>query len=50
MADVPTRALTDEAPVYRRPMREPEWQRRVQQLNLDGAESARARRNWRSTR
>jgi phosphoribosylformylglycinamidine synthase len=34
VADVPTRALTDEAPVYRRPMREPEWQRRVQALDL----------------
>jgi phosphoribosylformylglycinamidine synthase len=34
VADVPTRALTDEAPVYRRPMREPAWQRRVQQLDL----------------
>ncbi len=34
VADVPTRALTDEAPVYRRPMREPDWQRRVQQLDL----------------
>jgi phosphoribosylformylglycinamidine synthase subunit PurL len=35
VADVPTRALTDEGPVYRRPMREPEWQARVQQLDLD---------------
>jgi phosphoribosylformylglycinamidine synthase II len=34
VADVPTRALTDEAPLYRRPMKEPEWQRRVQQFNL----------------
>ncbi len=34
VADVPTRALTDEAPVYRRPMREPDWQRSVQQLEL----------------
>jgi phosphoribosylformylglycinamidine synthase len=34
VADVPTRALTDEAPVYRRPMREPAWQQRVQQLDL----------------
>ena len=31
VADVPTRALTDEGPLYRRPMREPEWQQRVQQ-------------------
>ena len=35
VADVPTRALTDEGPLYRRPMREPEWQRRVQELSLD---------------
>jgi phosphoribosylformylglycinamidine synthase II len=34
LADVPSRALTDEAPVYRRPMREPDWQRSVQQLEL----------------
>jgi phosphoribosylformylglycinamidine synthase len=34
VADVPTRALTDEAPVYRRPMKEPDWQRRVQQVDL----------------
>jgi phosphoribosylformylglycinamidine synthase II len=35
VADVPTRALTDEGPVYRRPTAEPEWQRRVQQLDFD---------------
>jgi phosphoribosylformylglycinamidine synthase len=35
VADVPARALTDEAPMYRRPMIEPEWQRRVQQLDVD---------------
>jgi phosphoribosylformylglycinamidine synthase II len=35
VAEVPTRALTDEAPVYRRPTTEPEWQRRVQRLRLD---------------
>jgi phosphoribosylformylglycinamidine synthase len=34
VADVPTRALTDEGPVYRRPTTEPDWQRRVQQLDL----------------
>ncbi len=33
VADVPNRALTDEAPLYRRPMREPSWQREVQQLS-----------------
>jgi phosphoribosylformylglycinamidine synthase II len=36
VADVPTRALTDEGPVYRRPTTEPEWQRRLQQLHFDG--------------
>src|SRR5687768_13320652 len=35
VGDVPTRALTDEAPLYRRPMAEPAWQRRVQQLSFD---------------
>ena len=35
VADVPTRALTDEGPVYRRPTSEPAWQRRVQRLDLD---------------
>jgi phosphoribosylformylglycinamidine synthase subunit PurL len=43
VADVPTRALTDEAPVYRRPTREPDWQRSVQQLDfaqLTGPRSA----------
>jgi phosphoribosylformylglycinamidine synthase len=34
VADVPARALTDEAPMYRRAMIEPEWQRGVQQLDL----------------
>ena len=34
VADVPTRALTDEGPVYRRPTSEPEWQQRVQQLDF----------------
>src|SRR5688572_30097318 len=32
VADVPNRGLTDEAPVYQRPMQVPLWQRRVQQL------------------
>jgi phosphoribosylformylglycinamidine synthase II len=35
VADVPNRALTDEAPVYRRPMREPGWQKEVQSLSVD---------------
>jgi phosphoribosylformylglycinamidine synthase len=34
VADVPNRALTDEAPVYRRPMQEPAWQKDVQRLSL----------------
>ena len=34
VADVPNRALTDEAPVYRRPMQEPSWQTAAQQLSL----------------
>src|SRR5688572_27254665 len=34
VADVPNRALTDEAPLYQRPMEEPQWQKRVQQLSL----------------
>jgi phosphoribosylformylglycinamidine synthase len=32
VADVPNRALTDEAPVYKRPMEVPSWQKHVQQL------------------
>ena len=34
VADVPNRGLTDEAPVYQRPMEQPQWQQRVQQLSL----------------
>ncbi|MEZ5418988.1 MAG: phosphoribosylformylglycinamidine synthase subunit PurL [Vicinamibacterales bacterium] len=34
VADVPTKALTDEGPVYRRPMTRPSWQDSVQQLDL----------------
>ena len=34
VGDVPNRALTDEAPVYQRPMREPAWQKDVQRLSL----------------
>jgi phosphoribosylformylglycinamidine synthase II len=32
VGDVPNRALTDEAPVYHRPMEEPQWQKRVQEI------------------
>src|SRR4051812_31208976 len=35
VAEIPNRALTDEAPVYRRPMSEPEYLREVRQLDLD---------------
>ena len=34
VADVPNRALTDEAPMYRRPMQVPSWQAHVQQMRL----------------
>jgi phosphoribosylformylglycinamidine synthase II len=34
VADIPNRALTDEAPVYRRPMAEPSYLRDVQELSL----------------
>jgi phosphoribosylformylglycinamidine synthase subunit PurL len=34
VADVPTKALTDEGPVYRRPMLRPSWQDDVQHLDL----------------
>jgi phosphoribosylformylglycinamidine synthase len=35
VAEIPNRALTDEAPVYHRPMREPDYLREAQQLDLD---------------
>jgi phosphoribosylformylglycinamidine synthase subunit PurL len=35
VADVPAPALTDEAPMYRRPMSEPSWQRHVQELSYE---------------
>jgi phosphoribosylformylglycinamidine (FGAM) synthase-like enzyme len=35
VAEIPNRALTDEAPVYQRPMEEPAYLRDVQQLDLD---------------
>jgi phosphoribosylformylglycinamidine synthase len=35
VAEIPNRALTDEAPVYRRPMSEPEYLRDARQLDLD---------------
>ena len=43
VAEIPNRVLTDEAPVYRRPMEEPAYLRDVQQLDLDalGSEGAR---------
>jgi phosphoribosylformylglycinamidine synthase II len=44
VAEIPNRALTDEAPVYRRPMSEPDYLRDAQQLDLDslGQRSAKA--------
>jgi phosphoribosylformylglycinamidine synthase II len=38
VAEIPNRALTDEAPVYRRPMIEPEYLHDVQMLDLEGLE------------
>src|SRR5205085_1277234 len=35
VAEIPNRALTDEAPVYTRQMQEPEYLREVQQLDLE---------------
>ena len=35
VAEIPNRALTDDAPVYRRPMSEPEYLHDVQRLDLD---------------
>src|SRR5437867_3344012 len=35
VAEIPNRALTDEAPLYQRPMTEPEYLRDVQELDLD---------------
>jgi phosphoribosylformylglycinamidine synthase subunit PurL len=40
VADVPNRALTDEAPVYHRPMQEPSWQKDVRRLPLDALGAA----------
>ena len=34
VADVPNRGLTDEAPVYRRPMQVPPWQKSLQECSL----------------
>jgi phosphoribosylformylglycinamidine synthase II len=36
VAEIPNRALTDEAPVYRRPMSPPEYLAEVQRLDLEG--------------
>ncbi len=35
VAEIPNRALTDEAPLYRRPMEEPDYLRDVRDLNLE---------------
>ncbi len=36
VAEIPNRALTDEAPVYRRPVEEPDYLKHVQALPLEG--------------
>jgi phosphoribosylformylglycinamidine synthase II len=45
VAEIPNRALTDEAPVYNRPFSEPDYLREARQLDLDGL----ARRVQRTT-
>src|SRR4029077_15019060 len=42
VAEIPNRALTDEAPVYRRPMSEPEYLQDVRMLDLEGLDESRA--------
>ncbi|MDO8794046.1 MAG: phosphoribosylformylglycinamidine synthase subunit PurL [Vicinamibacterales bacterium] len=44
VADIPNRALTDEAPLYRRPMSEPEYLKEAQKLDLGALGSASSRR------
>jgi phosphoribosylformylglycinamidine synthase len=41
VAEIPNRALTDEAPVYRRPMAEPEYLQQVRQIDFDSLVAAR---------
>jgi phosphoribosylformylglycinamidine synthase len=43
VADIPNRALTDEAPVYRRPMEEPAYLRQAQALDVDALAPGAAR-------
>ena len=45
VAEIPNRALTDEAPVYHRPMARPDYLDEVRQLDLDGLASAPADAN-----
>src|SRR5262249_40725929 len=42
VAEIPNRALTDEAPVYRRPVTEPDYLREAQQVDLDALRPSRA--------
>jgi len=42
VAEIPNRALTDEAPVYRRPMSEPAYLHDAQMLDLEGLDETRA--------
>jgi phosphoribosylformylglycinamidine synthase len=44
VADIPNRALTDEAPVYRRPMSEPEYLKEERKLDLGALVSQPSRR------
>jgi phosphoribosylformylglycinamidine synthase len=44
VAEIPNRALTDEAPLYRRPVNPPEYLREAQQLDLDLVSGGAARR------
>ena len=40
VVDIPNRALTDEAPVYRRPTRRPDWLDEIQRLDLSSLSPA----------
>jgi|RhiMetdeSRZDD1v2_1073273.scaffolds.fasta_scaffold13084_9 phosphoribosylformylglycinamidine synthase subunit PurL len=45
VAEIPNRALTDEAPLYRRPMEEPEYLAEVRKLDLDALDGQRRLRS-----
>ena len=50
VVDIPNRALTDEAPVYHRPTRRPDWLDQVQQLDLASLDAHGQRRPTRCAR